>query len=157
MEYFSIFVKGIFVENMIFAYFLGMCSYLAISKTVKTSVGMGAAVIFVLAVTVPLNWLLDQYLLQEGALAWLDPKYGVDGSETLDLTAIKKFWSGWFDKGSWPVEDLFYSLANKFVRRVVMDDPAAMEKIQGKSVLYLANHQVGIESLLFSIIVFLTD
>ena len=54
-----------------------------------------------------------------------------DGSETVDLTAIKKFWSGWFDKGSWPVEDLFYSLANKFVR-VVMDDPAAMEKIQSE-------------------------
>ena len=73
---------------MVFATFLGMCSYLAVSKKVTTAVGLGAAVIFVLAVTVPLNWLLDQYLLQEGALAWLDPKYGVDGSETIDLSFL---------------------------------------------------------------------
>jgi len=61
---------------------------LIVSKKVTTAVGLGAAVIFVLAVTVPLNWLLDQYLLQEGALVWLDPKYGVDGSETLDLSFL---------------------------------------------------------------------
>ncbi len=67
----SLFVKSIFVENMIFAYFLGMCSYLAVSKKVDTAVGLGAAVIFVLAVTVPLNQLLDRYVLQAGALAWL--------------------------------------------------------------------------------------
>ena len=67
----NIFVKGIFVENMIFAYFLGMCSYLAVSKTVKTGVGLGAAVIFVLGVTVPVNYLLENYVLKEGALAWL--------------------------------------------------------------------------------------
>jgi Na+-transporting NADH:ubiquinone oxidoreductase subunit E len=73
---------------MVFATFLGMCSYLAVSKKVSTAVGLGAAVIFVLAVTVPLNWLLDQYILQEGALVWLDPKYGVDGSETLDLSFL---------------------------------------------------------------------
>ena len=60
---------------MFFAPFLGMCSYLAVSKKVTTAVGLGAAVIFVLAVTVPLNWLLDQYLLQEGALVWLGPEY----------------------------------------------------------------------------------
>lgn len=60
---------------MVFATFLGMCSYLAVSKKVTTAVGLGAAVIFVLAVTVPLNWLLDQYLLQEGALVWLGPEY----------------------------------------------------------------------------------
>jgi Na+-transporting NADH:ubiquinone oxidoreductase subunit E len=60
---------------MIFAYFLGMCSYLAVSKTVKTAVGLGAAVIFVLVVTVPVNYLLENYLLKEGALAWLGPKY----------------------------------------------------------------------------------
>jgi Na+-transporting NADH:ubiquinone oxidoreductase subunit E len=69
----DIFVKAIFSENMIFAYFLGMCSYLAVSKTVKTAVGLGAAVIFVLLVTVPVNYLLENYLLKEGALAWLDP------------------------------------------------------------------------------------
>lgn len=75
MEYFSIFVKGIFVENMIFAYFLGMCSYLAVSKTVKTANGLGLAVIFVLGITVPINYLLENYVLNEGALVWLDPKF----------------------------------------------------------------------------------
>ena len=75
MEYIELFFKSIFVDNMIFAYFLGMCSYLAVSKKVATAVGLGAAVIFVLAVTVPLNWLLDTYILQEGALAWLGPEY----------------------------------------------------------------------------------
>jgi Na+-transporting NADH:ubiquinone oxidoreductase subunit E len=71
----DIFVKAIFSENMIFAYFLGMCSYLAVSKTVKTAVGLGAAVIFVLTVTVPVNYLLENYVLKEGALTWIDPKY----------------------------------------------------------------------------------
>jgi Na+-transporting NADH:ubiquinone oxidoreductase subunit E len=75
MEYFNIFVKGIFIENMIFAYFLGMCSYLAVSKTVKTANGLGLAVIFVLGITVPLNYLLENYVLKEGALAWLSPEY----------------------------------------------------------------------------------
>ena len=75
MEYFNIFVKGIFVENMIFAYFLGMCSYLAVSKTVKTANGLGLAVIFVLGITVPINYLLENYVLQEGALTWLDPDF----------------------------------------------------------------------------------
>jgi len=75
MEYLNIFVKGIFIENMIFAYFLGMCSYLAVSKTVKTANGLGLAVIFVLGITVPLNYLLENYVLKEGALAWLDPEF----------------------------------------------------------------------------------
>ena len=75
MEYLDLFVKSVFIENMIFAYFLGMCSYLAVSKTVKTAVGLGAAVIFVLAITVPLNYLLDKYLLSPGALTWLGPEY----------------------------------------------------------------------------------
>ena len=69
----DIFVKAIFSKNMIFACFLGMCSYLAVSKTVKTAVGLGAAVIFVLVVTVPVNYLLENYLLKEGALTWIDP------------------------------------------------------------------------------------
>ena len=68
----NIFVKSIFIDNMIFAYFLGMCSYLAVSKTVKTSMGLGIAVIFVLVITVPVNFLLEQYLLKKGALVWLD-------------------------------------------------------------------------------------
>lgn len=74
-ELVSIFVKAIFVENMIFAYFLGMCSYLAVSKTVKTGVGLGAAVIFVLGITVPINYLIENYLLSEGALTWIDPSF----------------------------------------------------------------------------------
>jgi Na+-transporting NADH:ubiquinone oxidoreductase subunit E len=71
----NIFVKGVFIENMIFAYFLGMCSYLAVSKTVKTAVGLGFAVIFVLGVTIPVNWLLENYILKEGALSWLGDEY----------------------------------------------------------------------------------
>jgi len=67
----DIFIKSIFIDNMVFAYFLGMCSYLAISKTVKTSVGMGAAVIFVLGITIPFNYLLEKYVLREGALVWI--------------------------------------------------------------------------------------
>ncbi len=74
-EVINIFVKSIFIDNMIFAYFLGMCSYLAVSKTVKTAVGLGVAVIFVLGVTLPVNYLLEKYVLSAGALAWLDPKY----------------------------------------------------------------------------------
>ena len=69
----DIFVKSIFIDNMIFAYFLGMCSYLAVSKTVKTSMGLGLAVIFVLGITVPVNYLIENYLLQDGALTWLSP------------------------------------------------------------------------------------
>ncbi len=64
----NIFVKSVFIDNMIFAYFLGMCSYLAVSKTVKTAVGLGAAVIFVLGITVPINYLLENYVLKFGAL-----------------------------------------------------------------------------------------
>lgn len=71
----SIFVKSIFVDNMIFAYFLGMCSYLAVSKTVKTSAGLGVAVVFVLTLTVPLNYMLYKYVLADGALAWLNPDF----------------------------------------------------------------------------------
>ncbi len=70
----SIFVKGAFIENMILAYFLGMCSYLAVSKTVKTSTGLGLAVIFVLVITIPVNYLIENYILQEGALSWISPK-----------------------------------------------------------------------------------
>ena len=74
-QYANLFVKSIFIENMVFAYFLGMCSYLAISKTLKNGVGMGLAVIFVLTITVPLNYLIDTYLLADGALIWLGPDY----------------------------------------------------------------------------------
>ena len=75
VDHINIFLKAVFSENMIFAYFLGMCSYLAVSKTVKTAAGLGAAVIFVLGVTVPVNYLLENYVLKEGALTWLGPEY----------------------------------------------------------------------------------
>jgi len=84
----DIFVKAIFSENMIFAYFLGMCSYLAVSKTVKTGLGLGVAVIFVLGVTIPINYLLENYVLKEGALEWLNPAYGVNGSSTINLSFL---------------------------------------------------------------------
>ena len=71
MEYLSLFVKSIFVDNMIFAYFLGMCSFLAVSKNVKTAAGLGVAVIFVLLTTLPINYLLNEYVLKAGALSWL--------------------------------------------------------------------------------------
>jgi len=69
----NIFVKSIFIDNMIFAYFLGMCSYLAVSKTVKTSTGLGIAVIFVLGFTVPIDFLLEKFILKDGALTWISP------------------------------------------------------------------------------------
>lgn len=75
MDYINIFVRSVFIDNMIFAYFFGMCSYLAVSKTVKTGVGLGAAVIFVLTVTVPVNYLLENYVLKEGALVWLGEEF----------------------------------------------------------------------------------
>jgi Na+-transporting NADH:ubiquinone oxidoreductase subunit E len=70
-EYLSLAVKSIFVENMALAFFLGMCSFLAVSKKVETAMGLGAAVVFVLAITCPLNNLIYQYVLREGALAWI--------------------------------------------------------------------------------------
>ncbi len=75
MEFFNIFIKSVFLDNMIFAYFLGMCSYLAVSKTVKTSLGLGIAVTFVLLVTVPINYLVNKYLLSPGALSWISPNF----------------------------------------------------------------------------------
>lgn len=75
MSLFNLFLKSVFVDNMIFAYFLGMCSYLAVSKTVKTSAGLGLAVTFVLVVTVPVNYLINKYLLSPGALAWINPDW----------------------------------------------------------------------------------
>ncbi len=73
--FFNIFVKAVFVENMVFAYFLGMCSYLAVSKTVKTSFGLGLAVIFVLTITLPINYIIENFILKPGALVWLSESY----------------------------------------------------------------------------------
>jgi len=72
---FNILIKSIFIDNMIFAYFLGMCSFLAVSKTVKTAMGLGIAVAFVMLITVPLNYLLFTYVLRPGALAWLNSSF----------------------------------------------------------------------------------
>lgn len=80
----NIFVKSIFIDNMVFAYFLGMCSYLAVSKTVKTSVGLGLAVIFVLGFTVPLNYLIENFILKEGAMSWLG-----EGFADVDLSFLR--------------------------------------------------------------------
>ncbi len=84
MDLLNIFVKWAFVENMVLAYFLGMCSYLAVSKTVKTAFGLGLAVIFVLAITAPVNYLIRQYVLVEGALSWIHPSLA-----TVDLTFLQ--------------------------------------------------------------------
>jgi Na+-transporting NADH:ubiquinone oxidoreductase subunit E len=79
----NIFVKSIFIDNMVFAFFLGMCSFLAVSKTVKTAMGLGVAVVFVLLITVPVNFLLDKFVLKQGALVWLSDKFA-----TLDLSFL---------------------------------------------------------------------
>jgi Na+-transporting NADH:ubiquinone oxidoreductase subunit E len=83
MELLNLFVRSAFAENMVFTFFFGMCSYLAVSKTVKTAVGLGMAVIFVLAVTVPVNYWLETYILKDGALAWLGEEYA-----TVDLSFL---------------------------------------------------------------------
>jgi len=79
----NIFIKSIFIDNMVFAFFLGMCSFLAVSKNVKTAIGLGSAVIFVLAITVPVNYLLEDYLLKKGALSWLG-----EGFAEVDLSFL---------------------------------------------------------------------
>ena len=74
-DLFNIFIRSTFIDNMIFAYFLGMCSFLAISKKVSTAFGLGIAVIFVIGVTVPINWIIQNYVLTAGSLAWLGPSF----------------------------------------------------------------------------------
>ena len=84
MEAFNIAIRGIFIDNMVFAYFLGMCSFLAVSKKVKTAFGLGLAVVFVLSITVPINWLIQEKVLKEGALAWMGADFA-----TVDLTFLQ--------------------------------------------------------------------
>lgn len=84
MDLINLGIKSIFIENMVFAYFLGMCSYLAVSKKVATASGLGAAVIFVLTITVPMNWIIYEYILKEGALSWLGADFA-----TVDLTFLQ--------------------------------------------------------------------
>ena len=82
-HYLSLIIKSVFVENIVLAYFLGMCSFLAVSRRVETALGLGLAVIFVLTITAPVNWLIHEYLLREGALTWL-----WTGFETVDLSFL---------------------------------------------------------------------
>ncbi|HSF55496.1 MAG TPA: NADH:ubiquinone reductase (Na(+)-transporting) subunit E [Algoriphagus sp.] len=84
MELFSLGIRSIFIDNMIFAYFLGMCSFLAVSKKVSTAIGLGAAVVFVLGVTVPFNWVLNEFVLKEGALTWVSASMA-----TIDLSFLR--------------------------------------------------------------------
>lgn len=84
MELFSLAIRSIFIDNMVFAYFLGMCSFLAVSKKVSTAMGLGAAVIFVLTVTTPANWMLNEFILKEGALTWISASFA-----TIDLSFLR--------------------------------------------------------------------
>jgi Na+-transporting NADH:ubiquinone oxidoreductase subunit E len=84
MDLFNLGIRSIFIDNMVFAYFLGMCSFLAVSKKVSTAIGLGAAVIFVLTVTVPVNWLLNEFVLKEGALTWVNGELA-----TVDLSFLR--------------------------------------------------------------------
>lgn len=79
----SLFFRSVFIDNMIFAFYLGMCSYLAVSKNVKTALGLGIAVTFVLTCTLPINYLLENYIFKEGALTWLSPSFA-----TVDLSFL---------------------------------------------------------------------
>ncbi|GAA4404233.1 NADH:ubiquinone reductase (Na(+)-transporting) subunit E [Nibrella viscosa] len=82
-HYLNLFIKAVFVENVIFAFFLGMCSFLAVSKKIKTAFGLGLAVIFVMILTTPLNYLILRYTLGEGALSWIHPSLA-----SVDLTFL---------------------------------------------------------------------
>ncbi|BDD05899.1 NADH:ubiquinone reductase (Na(+)-transporting) subunit E [Aureibacter tunicatorum] len=84
MDLINLGIKSIFIDNMVFAYFLGMCSYLAVSKKVSTATGLGIAVVFVLTITVPVNWMIQEYILKEGALAWMSPSF-----KTVDLSFLQ--------------------------------------------------------------------
>ena len=84
MDLLNLGIKSIFIENMVFAYFLGMCSFLAVSKKVSTAFGLGLAVVFVLGITVPINWLLNEYVLKEGALTWLGADFA-----SIDLSFLR--------------------------------------------------------------------
>ena len=84
----SIFVRSIFIDNMVFAFFFGMCSYIAVSKSVKTAMGLGISVIFVMVMTVPINYLLNEFILSPGALGWINPAYGPGGESEIDLSFL---------------------------------------------------------------------
>lgn len=75
MEELNLFIKSIFIDNMVFTYFLGMCSFLAVSKNVKTALGLGVAVTFMLVISLPVNYLLENYVLKAGALSWISEDF----------------------------------------------------------------------------------
>ena len=83
-HYLSLFIRSVFIENMALSFFLGMCTFLAISKKIQTAISLGIAVVFVQTLTVPANNLLWQYLLKEGALEWT----GMQGASTVDLSFL---------------------------------------------------------------------
>ena len=83
MENLNLFIRSVFIDNMIFAYFLGMCSYLAVSKNVKTALGLGIAVTFMLVITLPIDYMLEMHFLRPGALTWLSPEFA-----TVDLSFL---------------------------------------------------------------------
>ena len=87
-HYICILTKAIFIENILLAYFLGMCSFLAISKKVDTSIGLGFAVIFVLTITAPANWAIHNFLLKKGALVWISNDFGINGNNVIDLSFL---------------------------------------------------------------------
>lgn len=73
VHYINLFIKAVFIENMVFAFFLGMCSFLAVSKSLKTAFGLGVAVVFVLLITAPFNYLILSVMLEKGTLSWIHP------------------------------------------------------------------------------------
>ncbi|MFY0644561.1 MAG: NADH:ubiquinone reductase (Na(+)-transporting) subunit E [Bacteroidia bacterium] len=111
-NYLNILIKSIFVDNMIFAYFLGMCSYLAVSKKIKTAVGLGMAVIFVLAITIPLNWLVYNFFLKEGALTWVHESFATVNLEVLKFIVFIAIIAAFVQLTEMAVEKLSPSLYN---------------------------------------------
>jgi Na+-transporting NADH:ubiquinone oxidoreductase subunit E len=107
-----IFIKSIFVDNMIFAYFLGMCSYLAVSKKIKTAVGLGMAVIFVLGITVPLNWLVYEFFMKEGALSWVSASFAGVNLEVLKFIVFIAVIAAFVQLTEMAVEKISPSLYN---------------------------------------------
>ena len=118
----NIFIKSIFIDNMVFAYFLGMCSYLAVSKTVKTSIGLGLAVVFVLGITVPVNYLLENYILKEGALVWLGDTFKEVDLSFLSFILFHNYYTQQLFHSTTPIYDLhstkmqIYSVAPAAIR-----------------------------------------
>lgn len=108
----NIFVKSIFIDNMIFAYFLGMCSYLAVSKKVSTAFGLGMAVIFVLGITIPINWLVYNYFLKPGAMAWIDPSLAAQDLSFLSFIIFIAVIAAFVQLTEMAVEKLSPSLYN---------------------------------------------